>query len=113
MKSEPVDVARFADCFAAIGAEPRLRIVRLLLAAFPNGMNAGDIQSRLGIPNSTLSHHLEKLKNENLVEVRRERQFLRYSANIQVLTELLGFLYSECCSCQCGDRPPKSKKGKS
>jgi ArsR family transcriptional regulator len=113
MKVEPADVARFADRFAAVGAEPRLRIVRLLLAAFPNGMNVGDIQSELGIPNSTLSHHLEKLKNEDLVEVRRDRQFLWYSANIKVLKELLDFLYAECCSCGCGEPPPKSKKGKS
>src|ERR1051326_2363276 len=96
MKAE--NVVRYADMFAALGTEPRLRILRLLLSAHPDGMNAGEIQSELGIPNSTLSHHLDKLKNEELVTVRREGTFLRYMANTTGLQELLGFLYAECCS---------------
>jgi DNA-binding transcriptional ArsR family regulator len=92
------NVARYADMFAALGTEPRLRIVRLLLSAHPDGMNAGDIQSELGIPNSTLSHHLDKLKNEELVTVQREGTFLRYLANNAILQELLQFLYAECCT---------------
>jgi len=68
----------YADRFAALGTEPRLRIVRLLLSAHPEGMVVGDIQSELDIPNSTLSHHLEKLKNEDLISVKREGTFLRY-----------------------------------
>jgi DNA-binding transcriptional ArsR family regulator len=95
-KSE--DVARYADMFAAIGAEPRLRIVRLLLSAHPEGLNVGEIQEELGIPNSTLSHHLEKLKSEELVTVRREGTFLRYLANTEALQQLLTFLYAECCT---------------
>lgn len=98
MKGKQADVARYADMFAAIGAEPRLRILRLLLSAHPGGLVVGDIQAELGIPNSTLSHHLEKMKNEDLVEVRRDRQFLWYSANVETLRELLAFLYAECCS---------------
>ncbi len=65
------DTARYADMFAALGAEPRLRIVRLLLAAHPEGMTVGDIQSELEIPGSTLSHHLEKLRMEGLVIFRK------------------------------------------
>ncbi|HET9532508.1 MAG TPA: metalloregulator ArsR/SmtB family transcription factor [Blastocatellia bacterium] len=95
MKNE---TARYADMFAALGAEPRLEIVRLLLSAHPEGMVVGDIQAELGIPNSTLSHHLEKLRIEGLVEVRKEKQFLWYSANAASLQDLLGFLYSECCT---------------
>ena len=88
--------------FSAMGAEPRLRILRLLLAAHPGGMVVNEIGEELEIANSTLSHHLDKLKNEDLVEVRREGTFLRYSANTQALAELLGFLYVEpqritCC----------------
>jgi DNA-binding transcriptional ArsR family regulator len=90
--------ARFADMFSAIGTEPRLRIMRLLLSAHPEGMVVGDIGAELEIPNSTLSHHLEKLKNEDLVSVRREGTYLWYSANAETLQELLGFLYSECCT---------------
>ena len=92
------DPARYADMFAALGAEARLRIVRLLLTAHPDGLVVGEIQSELQIAPSTLSHHLEKLKNEDLVTVTRESNFLRYRANTEVLQELLTFLYAECCT---------------
>jgi ArsR family transcriptional regulator len=90
--------ARYADMFSALGTESRLQILRLLLKAHPEGLVVGDIQSELGIPASTLSHHLERLKAEGLAAVRREGTFLRYSANTAVLEELLGFLFAECCS---------------
>lgn len=91
-------VSRYADMFSAMGAEARLRILRLLLAAHPGGMVVNEIGEELEIASSTLSHHLDKLKNEELVEVQREGTFLRYSANAQALAELLGFLYAECCT---------------
>jgi len=94
----PDQVMRYADMFAAMGAEPRLRIMQLLLTAHPLGLVAGDIQEELGIPASTLSHHLDKLKNEELVNVRREGTFLWYTANTGALQELLNFLYAECCA---------------
>jgi len=96
--SKEENVARYADMFAALGTEPRLRIVRLLLAAHPDGITVGEIQAELGIPNSTLSHHLDKLKNEGLAVVQREGTFLRYLANTDGLRELLAFLYAECCT---------------
>jgi ArsR family transcriptional regulator len=99
--------AHYADMFAALGAEPRLRILRALLAAHPEGMVVGEIQNELAIAASTLSHHLEKLKNEDLILVRRERTFLRYSANTAVLQELLGFLYAECCTRNKAIKPAK------
>jgi ArsR family transcriptional regulator len=91
-------VARYADMFAAMGAEPRLRIVQLLLTAHPQGLVVGDIQEELGIPASTLSHHLDKLKNEDLIRVRREGTYLWYAANTEVLQEIINFLYAECCT---------------
>ena len=91
-------VTRYADMMSAMGAEPRLRIMRLLLSAHPGGLVVGEIADELGIPGSTLSHHLEKLKNEDLVDVQREGTFLRYSANAEALKELLAFLYAECCA---------------
>ena len=97
-RSAPDRTARYADMFAALGTEVRLQILRLLLSAHPDGMVVGDIQSELGIPASTLSHHLEKLKAEGLATVQRESTFLRYSANTAALEELLGFLFAECCS---------------
>lgn len=97
-KAAAEQVAKYADMFTAMGTEPRLRIMQLLLSAHPEGLVVGDIQTELGIPNSTLSHHLEKLKNEELVKVRRESTFLWYTANTEALEELLGFLYAECCT---------------
>jgi ArsR family transcriptional regulator, arsenate/arsenite/antimonite-responsive transcriptional repressor len=97
-KANAEQIVRYADMFSAMGTEPRLRILRLLLSAHPDGLVAGEIQSELGIPNSTLSHHLEKLKSEDLVKIRRESTFLRYTANTEALRELLGFLYAECCT---------------
>ncbi|MBP1635217.1 MAG: transcriptional regulator, ArsR family [Acidobacteria bacterium] len=91
-------VTRYADMMSAMGTEPRLRIMRLLLSAHPGGVVVGDIADELGITGSTLSHHLEKLRNEDLVVVRREGTFLRYAANSEALKELLAFLYAECCS---------------
>ena len=61
-------------------------------------MVVGEIGEELGISGSALSHHLEKLKHEGLVAVKRESTFLRYTANTQALQELLGFLYAECCT---------------
>jgi len=98
LKGADRNVARYADMLNALGAEPRLRIIRLLLSAHPDGMVVCDIQKELGITASTLSHHLEKLKNHDLVAVRRDGTFLWYSANSAALGELLAFLYSECCT---------------
>lgn len=91
--------------FAAMGAEQRLQIMRLLLSAHPNGMVVGDIQAELKIAPSTLSHHLEKLKHEGLIGVRRDTKFLWYSANTDALQDLIKFLYSECCSRSKAIRP--------
>jgi len=95
---KPEDVSRYADMLAAMGTEPRLRIMRLLLSAHPQGLVVGEIGNELGMQGSTLSHHLEKLKTEDLVSVSRESTFLRYSANTGSLQELLSFLYAECCT---------------
>ena len=97
-KVKQEEVIRYADMLAAMGSEPRLRIMRLLLSAHPDGMVVGEIGTELEVTASTLSHHLDKLKNEDLVRVQREGTFLRYSANTAVLEQLLGFLYAECCT---------------
>jgi ArsR family transcriptional regulator len=97
-KQDTGQIVRFADMLSAMGTEPRLRIMQLLLSAHPEGLVVGEIGSELEIPSSTLSHHLEKLKNEDLVSVRREGTYLWYSANAGALEELLGFLYAECCT---------------
>lgn len=92
------EIAKFADMFSAMGTESRLRIMQLLLSAHPDGLVVNEIQEELDIPNSTLSHHLDKLRNEGLVNVRRESTFLHYTANTEALQRLLQFLYAECCT---------------
>ena len=87
----PEKIVKYADMFSAMGTEARLRIMQLLLAAHPDGLVVTEIQEELEIPNSTLSHHLDKLKAEDLVSVMRESTFLRYRANIEALQEVLQF----------------------
>ncbi|MCW5865750.1 MAG: helix-turn-helix transcriptional regulator [Candidatus Eremiobacteraeota bacterium] len=101
-------VQKFADCFAAMGSEPRLRILRLLLTCYPNGMIVGEIQQELGIANSTLSHHLEKLKHESLVVPTREGTAWRYTANAATLKDLLNFFLAECCTRNRVIEPPSA-----
>jgi len=98
-------IAKYADMFSAMGTEARLRIMQLLLSAHPEGMVVGEIQEELDIPNSTLSHHLDKLRMEDLVNVKRESTFLRYTANTDALQEVLQFLYAECCTRSKAVRP--------
>ena len=105
VKAPDAQIARFADMFTAMGTEPRLRIMRLLLSAHPEGMVVSDIGAELEIPASTLSHHLDKLRNEDLVRVNRESTFLRYTANTDALQEVLQFLYAECCTRNKAVRP--------
>lgn len=97
-KKTSEQIAKYADMFSAMGTEARLRIMQLLLSAHPQGLVVREIQEELNIPNSTLSHHLDKLRNEGLVEVTRESTFLRYTADTEALQELLQFLYAECCT---------------
>jgi DNA-binding transcriptional ArsR family regulator len=87
-----------ADRMAALGNEARLGIVKLLLGALPGEMSAGDISRVTGIPASTLSHHLERLRREDLIESRKDRQWIWYRANAGTLGDLLNFLYHDCCS---------------
>jgi ArsR family transcriptional regulator len=98
LNHRPEQIARYADMFGALANDARLRILRLLLSVYPDGIVAGDIQAELGIPNSTLSHHLEKLRSEDLARVRRDGSFLWYTANAEGLREILTFLYAECCT---------------
>jgi ArsR family transcriptional regulator len=98
-------LARFAEMLTALGTEPRLRIMQLLLTAHPEGMVVGDILDKVQIAPSTLSHHLDKLKNEELVTVRRDKKFLWYTANPEALEELIAFLFADCCSRSKAIRP--------
>ena len=106
-KPDPDEIARFADMLSAMGTESRLRITQLLLTAHPDGMVAGEIQAELGVSASNLSHHLEKLRHEGVINMQREGSFLRYTANADALQELLAFLFSECCARTKAVKPDK------
>ncbi|WP_019507640.1 helix-turn-helix transcriptional regulator [Pleurocapsa sp. PCC 7319] len=88
------NISCYADLFAAMGSEPRLKIMQLLFRSYPTGMVVNEINKELKIPNSTLSHHLEKLRIENLVKVEKDKQFLCYTANAETMEDLLSFLYT-------------------
>jgi len=89
--------ARHADQLAALGSEPRLEIVRLLLRKLPGELSVSDIGVATGIPGSTLSHHLDRLRREQLVTSRREGKFIYYRAGITAIEALISFLYRDCC----------------
>ena len=92
------EARRRASRFAALGHEVRLQIVRRLIESHPRGMVAGEIQQELNIPSSTLSHHLDALLKENLIQQHREGRYQRYLADTEGLREILEFLYAECCT---------------
>lgn len=96
---------RAALMLAALGNENRLRIYRLLMRAGADGLNVGDVQEQLGIPASTLSHHIAALRQADLVEQRREGRAIINSANYAKMDQLLNYLTEECCI----DAKPKSQ----
>ncbi|MEO0887930.1 MAG: metalloregulator ArsR/SmtB family transcription factor [Cyanobacteria bacterium J06648_10] len=92
------ELGSIAATFAALGQPSRLKIVRLLLSAYPNGLPAGEIQKELGIAGATLSHHLDKLRQVGIVTSEKDRQWIWYSVREKALTRLLDFLFEECCT---------------
>ena len=98
---------------AALAQDSRLEVFRLLVQAGPEGLTAGEIAERLGIPASTLSFHMKTLSHAGLVEVRPESRFNYYSANFDEMNALLGFLTDNCCggrACAPGATPVLRKK---
>ncbi|ASC71461.1 Transcriptional regulator [Halomicronema hongdechloris C2206] len=96
--SSPSSIDGIAATFAALGQPSRLRIVRLLLSAYPQGLPAGEIQKELGISAPTLSHHLDKLRQVGIVTAKKDRQWIWYAVRSQVLKSLIDFLFAECCT---------------
>lgn len=84
--------------FAALSQDTRLRVVRLLVQAGPDGMAAGAIGEALGgASTSRLSFHLTHLEHAGLIQSRREGRFIIYSAVYRALAGLVGFLMKDCC----------------
>lgn len=85
------------EALAALAQETRLRVYRLLVAAGPGGLPAGEVATAAGVPASTLSFHLERLERVGLVRsCRRGRQIL-YAAELETMRRLLEFLTADCC----------------
>lgn len=97
-QSAQQSIEAIAAAFAALGQPSRLKIVRLLLSAYPKGLPAGEIQKELGIAAPTLSHHLDKLRQVGIVAAEKERQWIWYSVQSESLKHLIDFLYEECCT---------------
>jgi len=99
-----MEIPPAAAAFAALGQETRLAIFRILIQRGPDGLTAGQIASRLGVPTSMLSFHLGQLRQAAMVEVKRLERLQVYVAAYPTLEALLGFLAQDCCtesgSCQ-------------
>jgi ArsR family transcriptional regulator, arsenate/arsenite/antimonite-responsive transcriptional repressor len=89
------------NALAALGAlahDTRLRAFRTLVQAGPTGLGAGDLAARLDVPPPTLSFHLRDLDDAGLVVATREGRTIRYAADFEAMTALMGFLTENCCA---------------
>jgi ArsR family transcriptional regulator len=86
-----------AHCLESLGNDTRLTVYRALVRAGPGGLAVGQLQNRLEIPGSTLSHHIAHLVKNDLVAQNREGRVLRCTANYSKMNALLAFLSEECC----------------
>ena len=95
---------------AALAQESRLDAFRLLVQAGPEGVPAGEVAAALGLPPNTLSFHFDRLREAELVTVRRHGRSMIYAARFDTMNALLGYLTENCCGgavAQCA--PPGCK----
>ena len=88
---------RHAEQLSALGHPVRLSILRFVVQAASGGSAAGDIQSHVDLPASTLSHHLKRLVDSGLLASRSEGTFHYYSAEYAALRSLTEYLWEDCC----------------
>ncbi len=93
----PTKLEQHAEQFDALGHAARLAILRYVVQGGPAGTPAGEIQSKLDIPASTLSHHLDKLASAGLLRSRREGTFIFYAPELAALKSLTNYLWEDCC----------------
>lgn len=88
--------------FGALSQETRLRILRLLVVAGPEGLAAGLIAEQAGVSASNVSFHIKELERAGLVASRRESRSILYSVDFEALNGLVRFLMEDCCAGQIG-----------
>jgi ArsR family transcriptional regulator, arsenate/arsenite/antimonite-responsive transcriptional repressor len=93
-----MQIEKAAKCLAELGNSSRLSAFRLLVQAGPDGLPVKDIQTHLGIPQSTLSHHIAHLVSAGLVSQTREGRVLRCRVEYEKIQEVLSFMLEDCCS---------------
>jgi DNA-binding transcriptional ArsR family regulator len=89
-----------ADAVVALSAlaqDSRLDAYRLLVQAGPDGLPAGEVAARLGLPPNTLTFHFDRLRQADLVTVRRQGRSMIYAARFDTMNALLGYLTENCC----------------
>jgi DNA-binding transcriptional ArsR family regulator len=110
-----MDKTAVIGAFAALAQESRLDAYRLLVQAGPDGVSAGAVAARLGLPHNTLSFHFDRLRQAGLVTVRRNGRSMIYAARYETMNALIGFLTENCCGGeQCGPaascQPPGARR---
>lgn len=100
---------------SALAHEYRLRIYRMLVEAGPEGLNAGTIATRMRLPPSSLTFHLQHLHRAGLLAQERKSRELLYSADFAVMNSLVGYLTENCCAaasatCKSDCEPPRQSK---
>ncbi len=85
------------SALAGLAQESRLDVFRLLVEQGPEGLSAGEIADKVGLPNATLSFHLKELSHAGLVAPRQDGRFIYYSANFTTMNALVSYLTENCC----------------
>jgi DNA-binding transcriptional ArsR family regulator len=86
------------NAFGSLAQETRLRVLRLLVQAGPEGLPAGSIAETMGVSPSNISFHLSHLERAGLIQARRQARSIIYSAGYDVLRDLIQFLMEDCCA---------------
>lgn len=95
-----LDTNAAAELLARLGNPTRLRILRELVRAGTTGMAVGEVQKKLGVPLSTLSHHISLLRHVGLVRQEREGTVLRCFVDYERLDSVVTFLTEDCCAAE-------------
>ena len=92
-----MDTKQTLAALSALAQESRLAVFRLLVQVGPEGMAASRIGEQLDIAPSSLSFHLKELAHAGLISPRQDGRFIIYSADIDTMNGLIGFLTENCC----------------